>query len=770
MNSRYILTLIFSLLFVSINAQTTYYCDPISGDNNNDGSQATPFATFGSVNWSNVGLQDNDIIYLLDGQHGNGFLNGEQFATNLLIKSVNPQLAVLTKMQLDNCKNITLEDLKIDGSTGSYAKENPIFTGNSGTTYITINNCLIQSADDSSAWTKTDWYANSNGGVEFRGGNITLTNNTFLNLYHAIELRGDYSLVQNNTIENFAADAIRGLGSNSTYENNIIKNCFIDDYGIQHDDAFQVYKTPGSAIVSNVIFRNNKIILFENPSQFVIDNDLIGILMQGVIITDGNAEAWVVENNLIVNSQPHGITLYGARNCRIQNNTVIKSPYITDVDVPNFGTPGEFNDDEPWISVQDQGKSGGRTNENNIIRNNISARFTTWTYGANTTNESNIDIDESNVANYDNYFEDYANGDFHSIETSPAVNGGTNTDLSATDLDGNDRIYNSGIVDSSCYEFQGDGVIPPTGVYEIISSGDGNVSDLTDVPANNPFLTGRSVGSPAELTLFVGGRDVDHNGNTASAILPFKLPAKPNGESVISASLSVNVHYVKEWITANIDLYGLPYQTSNTIFASDHYDDAYNTSLGADTAIQDNYITRIEANGVITTPDRAAITSSQGNAALINYINAQYDAGASEGDYIFLRLNIDVPINPSATSSLPTAASHFYGISDETTGAHAPTLSLTIDATASVETVEKNALKIYPNPVTHGRLRVSLDGFHNGTKIAIYSVQGKLVYLEDLKQINGQFVEVYFNLPSGLYFVKVEDDRLIKTQKLIIKN
>ena len=580
MNLKLIFIIVFSVSFVSFtNAQTNYYCDPVNGNNANDGSQANPFSSFASVNWASVSLQDKDTIHLLDGNHGDGYFGNQVFSDDLIIKSVNSQQAVFTKIQINNSNHITFQDIKFDASLGSFSKDESIIVGNDNTNYITLNNCLIQSADNSSTWTKTDWYNNSASGVQFRGNNITLIKNTFLNLYHAVELRGNNSLMQNNLIENFAGDAIRGLGSDSTYENNIIKNCFIDDYDIQHDDAFQAFIIPGSGIISNVTFRNNSITLFENPSQFVIDNNLIGTLMQGVIITDGNAEGWVVENNLISSSQSHGITLYGAQNCRIQNNTVIQTPHVV------------LLDDVPWISVQDQSKSGGRVNKNNIIRNNIAGRFTTWTYGSNTTDESNLDINQSDVANYDTYFVDYANGDFHQKETSPSINYGVNTDVFTTDLDGNDRIYNNGTVDAGCYEFQGDSTPNSGGVYEISPIGDGNVSNPTVVTTNNPSTTGKSVGSPTESTLFVGGRDVNHDGNTTSAILPFRLPKKTTGQNVIEASLKVNLHYVKEWITSNIDLYGLPFSSSATLNASDHYDDVFTNSNGTDTAIQDDYIT-----------------------------------------------------------------------------------------------------------------------------------------------------------------------------------
>lgn len=760
MNFKYFVSLLFSILFtIQGYSQTSYYCDPINGDNNNNGSQESPFSTFGSVNWSSVGLQNNDEIYLLDGDHGTGFIQNLQFANNLLIKSVNHQKAELTKITINNCSNLTIEGVKFDATGGSFDKNDPIITGNESSSYISLNNCLVQSADDSSNWTKADWYSNVASGVQFRGDNITLTNNTFFNLYHAVELRGDYSQMTNNSILNFAADAIRGLGSNSTYENNVIKNCYIDDYAIQHDDAFQAFILPGSGIISNVIFRNNKVILFENPSQFVLDNNLIGTLMQGVIITDGNAEAWIVENNLIVSSQSHGITLYGAQNCRIQNNAVIQTQEISNLT------------DVPWISVQDQSKSGGRINQNNILRNNISGRFTTWTYGPNTTDENNIDIDQSNINNYDTYFVDYTNGDFHSKETSPAVNAGANTDLYPTDLDGNDRVFNNGIVDASCYEFQGEGEIPPTGEYEITSSGDGNVSNPSDVTTNNPFLTGINSGSPSELTLFVGGRDANHDSNTSSAILPFKLPARGVGKVVTEASLKINIHYVRHWISSNIDLYGLPYQSTNTISSSDHFDQAYSLSNGTDTAIQDDFATRTETLGQDFTPDREVLTNTSGNTALVSYLNAQYDAGASEGDYVFLRLNIDAPINAENPTALPTSASHYFGISDETTGEHAPKLSVSISDILNVADISKDtsSLHIYPNPVTDNYFNVISNILKSDATIEIYTITGSKVYSKKASSnISGE-EKISIKLSPGTYIVRLYNNSNIQTQKLIIK-
>ena len=45
--------------------------------------------------------------------------------------------------------------------------------------------------------------------------------------------------------------------------------------------------------------------------------------LQGIGCFDGMFVDWIIENNVIIVDHYHGITLGGARGCRIVNNTVI---------------------------------------------------------------------------------------------------------------------------------------------------------------------------------------------------------------------------------------------------------------------------------------------------------------------------------------------------------------------------------------------------------------------------------------------------------------
>ncbi|KAB1068069.1 T9SS type A sorting domain-containing protein [Tamlana haliotis] len=199
---------------------------------------------------------------------------------------------------------------------------------------------------------------------------------------------------------------------------------------------------------------------------------------------------------------------------------------------------------------------------------------------------------------------------------------------------------------------------------------DGIVSDISDVPSHNPYLEGNGVGGVQSLK--VGASASTGAAFTTSAIIPFKLPVRPAGKLVVSANLSVHVNYGREWITSNVDLYGLPYNAASTINPSHHYDDAYPDAAAGITAIEDDYFAKNQAAGALDTA-RFEETSVSGDAALVDYLNAQYDAGAVAGDYVFLRLNVD---NPATTGA------HYFGIDDGST-ANAPTLTIEIEADSS---------------------------------------------------------------------------------------
>lgn len=194
-------------------------------------------------------------------------------------------------------------------------------------------------------------------------------------------------------------------------------------------------------------------------------------------------------------------------------------------------------------------------------------------------------------------------------------------------------------------------------------------------------------GTPSSYVITGNGADValkdtggqDWNGNTAirvggtsgsddaAAMLIFELPTLASGESVTSATLSVELLQIANTPNGSADLYGLPYQSTTSINSSQYYEGAYGGDSNA-TGLQDNFITTASAIGTIT-------TNGTGSANLVDYLNAQYAAGANGGDYVIIRINSDV-INESSYS--------YYNIATaNNTTAQKPVLAFDTNTAAS---------------------------------------------------------------------------------------
>jgi len=123
----------------------------------------------------------------------------------------------------------------------------------------------------------------------------------------------------------------------------------------------------------------------------------------------------------------HGITLMGALNCRIVNNTVVDL---------NTQTPGP-----PWISI-DSHKNGTKAS-GCVIRNNL-----TTSVRANT----DVQIDHNIIINnYDTFFIDYPAYNLQLKKGCPAIGSGSRILAPETDRNGQPRSPAS--IDVGAYQF-----------------------------------------------------------------------------------------------------------------------------------------------------------------------------------------------------------------------------------------------------------------------------------------------------------------------------
>ncbi len=354
--------------------------------------------------------QGGDSILLLSGNYGDLTVSGRNPAATVFIRAATGATPVFTHLRVQNSSNWTIVDVEVRPrySSGADGTNAVVLDGD----HLALEDSRINYADDVSSWTAADWLARAGNGISMEGTAVTVRNNTINAVDHGINSSTTDSLVSGNVIANFRGDGIRGLGDRMVYEYNTIKNSYaVDD---NHDDGFQSWSYGtggvGTGVVRDVTLRGNTIINFEDPNQPYRST------LQGIGLFDGMFEGWIVENNLVITDHWHGISFYGAINCRIINNTV----------VDNDAAPSP----DPWIMVNNH--KNGTASSGVIVRNNIA---TDYSLTGGVTTDHNLEITMANAAAY---FVNPAggNGDYHLRATSPAIDAGSGSGAPARDKDG----------------------------------------------------------------------------------------------------------------------------------------------------------------------------------------------------------------------------------------------------------------------------------------------------------------------------------------------
>ena len=421
----------FSFLF-----SATFYADPINGSMSNPGTSSSPWSTLEQV-LNTQTFSSGDVIICRDGNHGFPKVNGIN-SNDVTIQAEVGHTPICTRIYFGSSS--AASHWKISGltfeliNTATFPYRLVDIFANCD--HITIENCTLQSIVDASSWTRTDWRTKTCSGIWARGNNHILQNNTIRNIQIGIINDADSSTCSNNTIQNFAIDGIRGNANNSQYIGNMIMdNIIVYTYSENHYDGFQAFTND---TIHNVTFKENTIICATDTTRQFRGS------MQGMGCFDGFYKNWTIENNLIVTDHWHGITLLGALNCKIINNTVIDNYDITPVDsldslsLPSYGPA--------WIKIA--AHKNGAASSGNFIYNNICNNMQN-DVGIGTVS-NNLIIPSSN--DYSNHFVDAPSLDFHLIASSSAIDAGTNSFAPITDIEGISRPQGANI-DIGCYEF-----------------------------------------------------------------------------------------------------------------------------------------------------------------------------------------------------------------------------------------------------------------------------------------------------------------------------
>ena len=447
-----------------------FYVDPVKGAKTGDGSAEKPWKTLEEVvadkliqsqQWEsypyaegkklvvkNAGapVKAGDTIYLLDGYHGAPTLAGYYNESVLTIAAAPGAKPKLGKLAFTSGKNWKLVGLSISPANLPTWSNATMFAVEAGggqgpISDVVIEGCFLEGPGDALAatWTKEDWDTKSPSGLSVRGARVTVRKTHLHNVNFGIVLGGEATdgLVEGNVVDTFSGDGMRGLGDREVFQGTVVKNALqVND---NHSDGFQSWsvgadKKVGTGEVTGIVLRGN---LFLNKEKIDLP---FAAGMQGIGCFDGTYVDFVIENNVVISDTYHGISLYGSRNARIVNNTVLRRD-ATQKPVP-------------WVGIFDH--KNGTKPINALVRNNLTAALSLVAMGV--TEDHNPKVED---ADWPALFVDAPKLDFHLKPGASAIDAGVADKAPANDFDGIPRPQGKGI-DLGAFE-QHEGSVMPVG-------------------------------------------------------------------------------------------------------------------------------------------------------------------------------------------------------------------------------------------------------------------------------------------------------------------
>lgn len=790
-----------------------FYCDPVNGDISNPGDSLNPWGSLEGVFAAFKKFKPGDVIFCRDGLHGKPQVFGDHldFVTIAAQSGHSPKLQQI----LINGKRWVVSGMDISPeNAGLTEKEDYVVLGRFADK-VRLENCKIYSIDDASEWlTNEDWYANAGDGIEHFGKECIVRNNYIKNTNFSITLQEANNRFEYNTIDRFGGDAIRGLADDLTVSHNVIKNAVVDDYsdpGGNHDDAFQSWTF--GAPKRRIKIQGNQVFNYTDPTI-----PLLSSIMQGIVCFDGFTEDWIVENNLVVNDHPHGIALYGTKNCKVVNNTIVRNPY----QLFDF-------ESEPWIDIHSH--KDGRRSTGNLVRNNIMPTFV-FSRNPGTADHNAIGISPTEI------FVDYENWDFHLQPTAAVIGMGINEDAPYLDQENLVRPINNSI-DLGCFDSNGsmqdfnapsltenlqlnnaaktslelswDAATDDIGIayYEVTidkvttRTNALNFSaiglrpdteydiDLQAVDyAGNKSIAVSSTErtlpldeEPYQIMIPISPKDqqIQSNSNKALhwvglqahqiggvygeddgvAVLPFQIPFIKNGTEIKEVNFNIHFNGKENVPTGNVAIYALPAQTIPDVSGNNYWQGTAATPTENGILLMDNFVKSSDASFLSLDNNGAKI--------LTDFIKAQIMDGAKVGDYIFLRLNSNVAAETAG-------ASYTFSSADNEDASVRPTVRFSVgEISTSLENLaeQKPSFIIYPNPASLQQeitLKVSAP-LNINTHLKIYDLNGKMLWQQELASFSNQTIQLptaNFFPEAGVYLLEMVTEKGLVNAKIII--
>ena len=176
-----------------------------------------------------------DTIALASGSYGQLTVNGRNYSQNVTIRPQINAVPVFKSLNVQSSSRIVFSGLTFSPrfASGDTVSQAVAIDGQD----IVFEKSLITYADDTTGWSGARWVNETGNGIGAGGTRITIRDNVVKNVGFGISVGATNSLVARNKVKDFRGDALRGLGDNTTFEYNDVRNCYQVDSN--HMDGFQ---------------------------------------------------------------------------------------------------------------------------------------------------------------------------------------------------------------------------------------------------------------------------------------------------------------------------------------------------------------------------------------------------------------------------------------------------------------------------------------------------------------------------------------------------
>lgn len=320
-----------------------FYCDPLKGSPQGDGSAARPWRTAQEVlaarllqsrdaagNVINPGapVKAGDTLWLRSGWHGVIRIQGghnAEFITLAAERGHNPQVGWV---EIGGGSRWRIKGLTVSPSLSPTPLDKPPHSlvqlgerGDQNCRELVVEDCFIYSVLDTSGWSGRDWVVKPQSGIWLgrQGRAHVARNNYVLNTRFGINLCAPEVVCEGNVVANFSADGIRVTRDGQVVRWNVVKNNLVGerDGDDNHDDGIQAFLfNVGRGTLRGVRIEGNLIVARERD-DLPWPNPL-----QGIGFFDGPLVQFVVERNVVLVNHWHGITLGDAQQSLVRSNIV----------------------------------------------------------------------------------------------------------------------------------------------------------------------------------------------------------------------------------------------------------------------------------------------------------------------------------------------------------------------------------------------------------------------------------------------------------------